>query len=93
MMNPMKRRFRKCCARSQAGKLVPKIRIGRCWINVLWVFPFGFVLAVIGVAAAQELRELPRQHQRRTDGKTVEYLSCLGIVERVNEKERVRMTS
>ena len=42
----------------QAG-VVPKIRIGRRWINVLWALPIGFVLAVIGVAVAQALRELP----------------------------------
>jgi hypothetical protein len=39
--------------------VVPKIRIGRRWINVLWALPIGFVLAVIGVALAQGLRELP----------------------------------
>jgi methionine sulfoxide reductase catalytic subunit len=39
--------------------VVPKIRIGQRWINVLWALPFGFVLVVIGVAAAQALRELP----------------------------------
>lgn len=42
----------------QAG-VVPKIRIGQHWINVLWVLPIGFMLAVIGVAIAQALRELP----------------------------------
>ena len=39
--------------------MVPKIRIGRRWFNVLWALPLGFVLAVIGVAVAQALRELP----------------------------------
>ena len=39
--------------------VVPKIRIGRRWINVLWALPLGFVLAVISVAVAQALRELP----------------------------------
>ena len=39
--------------------MVPKIRIGRRWINVLWALPLGFVLIVIGVALAQALRELP----------------------------------
>jgi DMSO/TMAO reductase YedYZ molybdopterin-dependent catalytic subunit/thiosulfate reductase cytochrome b subunit len=39
--------------------VVPKIRIGRHWLNVLWVLPFGFVLGVIGIAIAQGLRELP----------------------------------
>lgn len=39
--------------------VVPKIRIGRHWINVLWALPLIFVLLVIGVAIAQALRELP----------------------------------
>jgi DMSO/TMAO reductase YedYZ molybdopterin-dependent catalytic subunit/thiosulfate reductase cytochrome b subunit len=39
--------------------VVPRIRIGLHWINVLWVLPLGFVLLVIGVAIAQELRQLP----------------------------------
>jgi len=38
--------------------VVPKIRIGQRWINVLWALPLGFVLIVIGVAVAQALREL-----------------------------------
>jgi sulfoxide reductase catalytic subunit YedY len=42
----------------QAG-VVPKIRVGRRWINVLWALPVIFVLLVIGVATAQALRELP----------------------------------
>jgi methionine sulfoxide reductase catalytic subunit len=39
--------------------VVPKIRIGQRWINVMWALPLGFVLTVIGVAVAQALRELP----------------------------------
>src|SRR5450759_3680603 len=39
--------------------VVPKIRIGRHWINGLWILPVGFVLDVIGVAVAQALRQLP----------------------------------
>src|ERR1039458_9517085 len=42
----------------QAG-VVPKIRIGQRWINVLWLLPLIFVLLVIAVAVAQALRELP----------------------------------
>lgn len=38
---------------------VPRIRIGRRWINILWVLPLGFTLGVIAVAVAQGLRELP----------------------------------
>ena len=39
--------------------VVPVIRIRRRWVNVLWLLPIGFLLAVIGVAAAQASRDLP----------------------------------
>lgn len=39
--------------------IVPRIRIGRRWINILWILPAGFALFVTGVAVAQALRELP----------------------------------
>ena len=43
---------------SQAG-IVPRIRFGSRWVNVLWALPIVFVLLVIGVAVAQGLRTLP----------------------------------
>ena len=46
----------------QAG-VVPKVRIGRHWINVLWALPVVFVLLVAGVATAQALRTLPAVQQ------------------------------
>jgi DMSO/TMAO reductase YedYZ molybdopterin-dependent catalytic subunit/thiosulfate reductase cytochrome b subunit len=39
--------------------VVPRIRIGQRWVNLLWALPLIFVLLVIGVAVAQALRELP----------------------------------
>src|SRR6185312_7450278 len=39
--------------------VVPRIRIGHRWVNVLWALPLIFLLLVIGVAIAQALRELP----------------------------------
>ena len=42
----------------QAG-VVPRIRIGQSWVNVLWALPIAFVLLVIGVAIAQALRQVP----------------------------------
>jgi DMSO/TMAO reductase YedYZ molybdopterin-dependent catalytic subunit/thiosulfate reductase cytochrome b subunit len=39
--------------------VVPRIRIGSRWINLLWALPLLFVLLVLGVAVAQALRELP----------------------------------
>ena len=37
---------------------MPKVRIGRHWISVLWVLPLGFVLA--------ELKAMPKQEQITT---------------------------
>ena len=42
----------------QAG-VVPRIRIGHRWVNVLWALPLTFLLLLLGVAVAQALRELP----------------------------------
>ena len=42
----------------QSG-IVPRIRFGQRWVNVLWALPIVFVLLVIGVAVAQALRTLP----------------------------------
>ncbi|MBC7702634.1 MAG: cytochrome b/b6 domain-containing protein, partial [Rhodoferax sp.] len=42
----------------QAG-VVPKVRLGKHWVNALWALPLIFVLLVIGVAIAQALRQLP----------------------------------
>ena len=42
----------------QAG-IVPRVRFGSRWVNVLWGLPIAFVLLVIGVATAQALRTLP----------------------------------
>ena len=39
--------------------VVPRVRIGRRWINVLWALPVGFALIVVCVAVAQALREVP----------------------------------
>ena len=39
--------------------VVPRIRVGRRWINVLWALPVSFLLIVACVALAQALRELP----------------------------------
>jgi methionine sulfoxide reductase catalytic subunit len=39
--------------------VVPKIRLGQQWLNLLWLLPLTFLVLVIGVAVAQALRELP----------------------------------
>ncbi len=39
--------------------IVPRIRVGKRWYNILWALPIAFVLLVAGVAIAQALREVP----------------------------------
>lgn len=39
--------------------IAPRIRCCGRWINVLWAIPIAFLLLVLGIAAAQELRTLP----------------------------------
>lgn len=38
---------------------VPQIRLGKYWVNVLWLIPIGFVGLVLAAAIARELRGLP----------------------------------
>lgn len=38
--------------------IVPRIRIGRRWISILWALPIGAAALVLVIAAAQSLREL-----------------------------------
>ena len=39
--------------------IVPRVRIGRRWVSVLWALPIGAVALVVLIAVAQSLRELP----------------------------------
>ena len=39
--------------------IVPRIRIGRRWISILWAIPIGAAALVLLIALAQSLRELP----------------------------------
>ena len=39
--------------------VVPHVRLGKHWINVLWVIPLGVLFLIIGVAIAQEVRQVP----------------------------------
>jgi sulfoxide reductase catalytic subunit YedY len=38
--------------------VVPRIRFGRRWFNVLWLIPIGVLLLIIGVPVALEVRQL-----------------------------------
>src|SRR5512140_2308263 len=37
----------------------PRVRIGRHWVSVWWIVPIGWALAIVTIAVAQGLRELP----------------------------------
>ncbi len=39
--------------------VVPRVRIGRRWVNVLWVLPSVVILLILGIAVAQQLRTVP----------------------------------
>jgi methionine sulfoxide reductase catalytic subunit len=39
--------------------IVPRIRIGKRWVNVLWAVPIGVTALIVLIAIAQSLRELP----------------------------------
>jgi methionine sulfoxide reductase catalytic subunit len=39
--------------------VVPRVRIGRRWVNVLWVLPLVVLLLILGIAVAQQLRTMP----------------------------------
>jgi len=42
----------------QAG-VMPKIRIGRHWVSLLWALPAAFVILIVAIALAQALRQQP----------------------------------
>jgi methionine sulfoxide reductase catalytic subunit len=39
--------------------IVPRVRIGKRWVNVLWALPIGVTALIVLIAIAQSLRELP----------------------------------
>ena len=39
--------------------IVPRIRIGQRWVNMLWALPIGTAALIVLIAIAQSLRELP----------------------------------
>ena len=39
--------------------IVPRIRVGRRWVSVLWALPLGFMALILAIAVAQSLREYP----------------------------------
>lgn len=39
--------------------VMPRVRIGRNWINVLWIIPVAIGMMVIGITLCRELRTIP----------------------------------
>jgi thiosulfate reductase cytochrome b subunit len=46
----------------QAG-IVPHIRIGRRWVNIVWAVPLAVMLLILAIAVVQELRTFPAVQQ------------------------------
>lgn len=42
---------------------IPRIRIGKRWVNVLWILPIALVVLVLGIAVCQDLYDSPWFHQ------------------------------
>ena len=38
---------------------VPRIRVGKRWVNVLWVIPIAFVVLLLGIAVCEGLYATP----------------------------------
>ena len=45
--------------------VVPRVRLGSRWINVLWAIPLIAALLILGIAVAQQLRAMPGVQSRR----------------------------
>src|SRR5262252_7789452 len=61
--------------------LIPHIRLGKQWVNICWLLPLGFLFLLIGVAVAQELRQIPaiQAFLARYPGHTVSPLEWHGF--------------
>ena len=62
--DPLEARVSKACGGIHPGSWlppqwgeVPRIRIGKRWVNVLWALPIAFVVLVLGIAVCQGLYE------------------------------------
>jgi thiosulfate reductase cytochrome b subunit len=42
---------------------IPEVRIGRRWVNTLWILPISVALLIVGIAVAQLLRTYPGVQQ------------------------------
>ncbi len=42
-----------------AHAIAPRLRIGRRWLNIMWLIPLGFVALLAAIAAAQGIRDIP----------------------------------
>jgi DMSO/TMAO reductase YedYZ molybdopterin-dependent catalytic subunit/thiosulfate reductase cytochrome b subunit len=43
----------------QQWGVMPRVRFGRRWFNTLWLIPIGTLMLIIGIAVAQEIRQIP----------------------------------
>lgn len=73
----------------QQWGVMPCIRVGRRWFNLVWLIPIGIVFLAIGIPVAQEVLQIPvvREFLLRYPGQTSELgASLLGAMH--DETER-----
>ncbi len=56
-------RLRFCVWLPPQNGVVPRIRLGRRWINILWAIPLLAALLIIGIAVCRQLRMVPGVQQ------------------------------
>jgi thiosulfate reductase cytochrome b subunit len=66
LLEPLRARLTKACDSIRAGSWlppqwgeVPRVRVGKRWINVLWIVPIAFVVLVLGIAVCQGVYATP----------------------------------
>lgn len=65
----------------QQWGVLPRIRFGRRWFNLVWLIPIGIIFLACGIPAAQELMQVPavKEFLRRYPGQTVEPIAYSGF--------------
>ncbi len=65
----------------QQWGVVPRLRIGQRWFNLMWLIPIGITLLMLGIATAQELMQLSavKSFLRRYPGQIAEPISYSGF--------------
>jgi sulfoxide reductase catalytic subunit YedY len=65
----------------QQWGVLPRIRIGKRWFNLVWLIPIGIVFLAFGIPTAQELMQAPavKEFLKRYPGQTAEPIAYSGF--------------